>query len=219
MVNHQGEFYFMDQFENLKTNFNRTVDNLLNELSKTKEIVAAIADKDLICEPIIITSEELISVDSENVEKSLVNRLESLGNKQNCIYIFELENENNIEAVKNKFKQKKDEKDEKDKKEQKFQYNLPKNNKVKNSNVLYVGSKKDKLQKRLYQHLGINLGDQKGGTYALYLSKWWQKDFPNVKITAYSLQEDVSYTQLVFIEDCFSEMLNPLFGKKGSNSK
>lgn len=204
----------MDQFENLKTKFNRTADNLLNELSKTKEIVAAIADKDLICEPIIITSEELISVDSENVEKSLVNRLESLGNKQNCIYIFELENENNIEAVKNNFEQKK-----KDKKEKIFQYNLPKNNKVENSNVLYVGSKKDELQKRLYQHLGINLGNQNGSTYALYLSKWWQKDFPNVKITAYSLQEDVSYTQLVFIEDCFSEMLNPLFGKKGSNSK
>ena len=204
----------MDQFENLKTNYNRTADNFLNELSKTKEIVAAISDKDIVCEPIIITSEELISVDSENVEKSLVNRLESLGNKQNCIYIFELENENNIEAVKNNFEQKK-----KDKKEQKFPYNLPKNNKVKNSKVLYVGSKKDKLQKRLYQHLGINLGDQKGSTYALYLSKWWQKDFPNVKITAYSLQEDVSYTQLVFIEDCFSEMLNPLFGRKGSNSK
>lgn len=204
----------MDQFENLKTNYNRTADNFLNELSKTKEIVAAIADKDLICEPIIITSEELISVDSENVEKSLVNRLESLGNKQNCIYIFELENENNIEAVKNNFEKKK-----KEKKAQKFQYNLPKNNKVENSNVLYVGSKKDELQNRLYQHLGINLGNQNGSTYALYLSKWWQKDFPNVKITAYSLQEDVSYTQLVFIEDCFSEMLNPLFGKKGSNSK
>jgi len=201
----------MDQFENLKTKYNRKVDNLLTELCKTKEIVAAIADKDLICEPIIITSEELISVDSENVEKSLVNRLESLGNKQNCIYIFELENENNIEAVKNNFEQKR--------KEEKFQYNLPKNNKVKKSNVLYVGSKKDKLQNRLYQHLGINLGDQKGGTYALYLSKWWQKDFPNVKITVYSLQENVSYTQLVFIEDRFSEILNPLFGKKGSNSK
>jgi len=201
----------MDQFENLKTNYNRTADKFLNELCKTKEIVAAIADKDLICEPIIITSEELISVDSENVEKSLVNRLESLGNKQNCIYIFELENENNIEAVKNNFEQKR--------KEEKFQYNLPKNNKVDNSNVLYVGSKKDELQNRLYQHLGINLGNQNGSTYALYLSKWWQKDFPNVKITAYSLQEDVSYTQLVFIEDCFSEMLNPLFGKKGSNSK
>ena len=201
----------MDQFENLKTNYNRTADNFLNELSKTKEIVAAITDKDLVCEPIIITSEELISVDSENVEKSLVNRLESLGNKQNCIYIFELENENNIEAVKNNFEQKR--------KEQKFQYNLPKNNKVENSKVLYVGSKKDELQNRLYQHLGINLGNQNGSTYALYLSKWWQKDFPNVKITAYSLQENVSYTQLVFIEDCFSEMLNPLFGKKGSNSK
>lgn len=204
----------MDQFENLKTNYNRTADNLLNELCKTKEIVAAITDKDLVCEPIIITSEELISVDSENVEKSLVNRLESLGNKQNCIYIFELENENNIEAVKNNFEQKK-----KEKKEQKFQYNLPKNNKVENSSVLYVGSKKDKLKKRLYQHLGINLGNQKGSTYSLYLSKWWQKDFPNVKITVYSLQENVSYTQLVFIEDRFSEMLNPLFGKKGSNSK
>ena len=204
----------MDQFENLKTNYNRTADNFLNELSKTKEIVAAITDKDLACEPIIITSEELISVDSENVEKSLVNRLESLGNKENCIYIFELENENNIEAVKNNFEQKK-----KDKKAQKFQYNLPKNNKVEKSNVLYVGSKKDELQNRLYQHLGINLGNQNGSTYALYLSKWWQKDFPNVKITAYSLQEDVSYTQLVFIEDCFSEMLNPLFGRKGSNSK
>lgn len=204
----------MDQFENLKTNYNRTADNFLTELCKTKEIVAAITDKDLVCEPIIITSEELISVDSENVEKSLVNRLESLGNKQNCIYIFELENENNIEAVKNNFEQKK-----KEKKAQKFQYNLPKNNKVENSNVLYVGSKKDELQNRLYQHLGINLGNQNGSTYALYLSKWWQKDFPNVKITAYSLQEDLSYTQLVFIEDCFSEMLNPLFGKKGSNSK
>ena len=204
----------MDQFENLKTNYNRTADNFLNELSKTKEIVAAITDKDLVCEPIIITSEELISVASENVEKSLVNRLESLGNKQNCIYIFELENENNIEAVKNNFEKKK-----KEKKAQKFQYNLPKNNKVDNSNVLYVGSKKDELQNRLYQHLGINLGNQNGSTYALYLSKWWQKDFPNVKITAYSLQEDVSYTQLVFIEDCFSEMLNPLFGKRGSNSK
>ena len=214
MRNYQGEFYFMDQFENLKTNYNRTADNFLNELSKTKEIVAAITDKDLVCEPIIITSEELISVDSENVENSLVNRLESLGNKQNCIYIFELENENNIEAVKNNFEQKK-----KDKKAQKFQYNLPKNNKVENSNVLYVGSKKDELQNRLYQHLGINLGNQNGSTYALYLSKWWQKDFPNVKITAYSFQENVSYTQLVFIEDCFSEMLNPLFGKKGSNSK
>ena len=87
----------MDQFENLKTNYNRTADNFLNELCKTKEIVAAITDKDLVCETIIITSEELISVDSENVEKSLVNRLESLGNKQNCIYIFELENENNID--------------------------------------------------------------------------------------------------------------------------
>ena len=204
----------MDQFENLKTNYNKTADKFLNELCKTKEIVAAITDKDLVCEPIIITSEELISVDSENVEKSLVNRLESLGNKQNCIYIFELENENNIEAVKNNFEQKK-----KEKKAQNFQYNLPKNNKVENSNVLYVGSKKDELQNRLYQHLGINLGNQNGSTYALYLSKWWQKDFPNVKITAYSLQEDVSYTQLVFIEDCFSEMLNPLFGKKGSNSK
>ena len=204
----------MDQFENLKTNYNRTADNFLNELSKTKEIVAAITDKDLVCEPIIITSEELISVDSENVENSLVTRLESLGNKQNCIYIFELENENNIEAVKNNFEKKK-----KEKKAQKFQYNLPKNNKVENSNVLYVGSKKDKLQNRLYQHLGINLGNQNGSTYALYLSKWWQKDFPNVKITAYSLQEDVSYTQLVFIEDCFSEILNPLFGKQGSNSK
>ena len=204
----------MDQFENLKTNYNRTVDNLLTELCKTKEIVAAIADKDLICESIIITSEELISVDSENVEKSLVNRLESLGNKQKCIYIFELENENNIEAVKNNFEQKK-----KDKKDQKFKYNLPKNNKVEKSNVLYVGSKKDKLQKRLYQHLGINLGKQKGSTYALYLSKWWQKDFPNVKIIVYSLQEDVSHTQLVFIEDRFSEIFNPLFGKKGSNSK
>lgn len=204
----------MEQFENLKTNYNRTADKLLNELSKTKEIVAAITDKDLVCEPIIITSEELISVDSENVEKSLVNRLESLGNKQNCIYIFELENENNIEAVKNNFEQKK-----KDKKAQKFQYNLPKNNKVENSNVLYVGSKKDELQNRLYQHLGINLGNQKGSTYALYLSKWWQKDFPNVKITVYSFQENVSYTQLVFIEDRFSEMLNPLFGRKGSNSK
>ena len=204
----------MDQFENLKTNYNRTADKFLNELCKTKEIVAAITDKDLVCEPIIITSEELISVDSENVENSLVNRLESLGNKQNCIYIFELENENNIEAVKNNFEQKK-----KEKKAQKFQYNLPKNNKVENSNVLYVGSKKDELQNRLYQHLGINLGNQNGSTYALYLSKWWQKDFPNVKITAYSLQENVSYTQLVFIEDCFSEMLNPLFGKQGSNSK
>ena len=204
----------MDQFKNLKTNFNKTADNFLNELSKTKEIVAAITDKDLVCEPIIITSEELISVDSENVEKSLVNRLESLGNKQNCIYIFELENENNIEAVKNNFEKKK-----KEKKAQKFQYNLPKNNKVENSKVLYVGSKKDELQNRLYQHLGINLGNQNGSTYALYLSKWWQKDFPNVKITAYSLQEDVSYTQLVFIEDCFSEILNPLFGKQGSNSK
>ena len=204
----------MEQFENLKTNYNRTADNFLNELSKTKEIVAAITDKDLVCEPIIITSEELISVDSENVENSLVNRLESLGNKQNCIYIFELENENNIEAVKNNFEKKK-----KEKKAQKFQYNLPKNNKVENSNVLYVGSKKDELQNRLYQHLGINLGNQNGSTYALYLSKWWQKDFPNVKITAYSLQENVSYTQLVFIEDCFSEILNPLFGKQGSNSK
>ena len=97
----------MDQFKNLKTNFNKTADNFLNELSKTKEIVAAITDKDLVCEPIIITSEELISVDSENVEKSLVTRLESLGNKQNCIYIFELENENNIEAVKNNFEKKK----------------------------------------------------------------------------------------------------------------
>ena len=204
----------MDQFENLKTNYNRIADNFLNELSKTKEIVAAITDKDLVCEPIIITSEELFSVDSENVEKSLVNRLESLGNKQNCIYIFELENENNIEAVKNNFEKKK-----KEKKAQKFQYNLPKNNKVDNSKVLYVGSKKDELQNRLYQHLGINLGNQNGSTYALYLSKWWQKDFPNVKITAYSLQENVSYTQLVFIEDCFSEILNPLFGKQGSNSK
>ena len=204
----------MEQFENLKTNYNRTADNFLNELSKTKEIVAAITDKDLVCEPIIITSEELTSVDSENVENSLVNRLESLGNKQNCIYIFELENENNIEAVKNNFEKKK-----KEKKAQKFQYNLPKNNKVENSKVLYVGSKKDELQNRLYQHLGINLGKQNGSTYALYLSKWWQKDFPNVKITAYSLQENVSYTQLVFIEDCFSEILNPLFGKQGSNSK
>mgnify|MGYP003463149796 CR=1 FL=1 len=102
----------MEQFENLKTNYNKTAENLLNELCKTKEIVAAITDKDLVCEPIIITSEELISVDSENVEKYLVNRLESLGNKQNCIYIFELENENNIEAVKNNFEQKKKEKED-----------------------------------------------------------------------------------------------------------
>lgn len=110
MGNHQGEFYFMEQFENLKTNYNKTADKFLNELCKTKEIVAAITDKDIVCEPIIITSEELISVDSENVENSLVNRLESLGNKQNCIYIFELENENNIEAVKNNFEKKKKEK-------------------------------------------------------------------------------------------------------------
>ena len=36
---------FMEQFENLKTKYNRTADNLLTELCKTKEIVAAIADK------------------------------------------------------------------------------------------------------------------------------------------------------------------------------
>ncbi|MFC2387172.1 hypothetical protein, partial [Treponema socranskii] len=58
-----------------------------------------------------------------------------------------------------------------------------------------------------------------GSTYALYLSSWWKNEFPNIKITAFRFPENISPIQLQFIEDTFSEILNPLFGKRGPNSR
>ena len=195
----------MDLLETIKTNYSSIADALIKEQTETKGIVANMTSEMFAAEPVVITSEQLIS-------GSDLKEIEAFSRKKNCVYIITLENENCISEIKTTFELKK-----KEKKEHEFQWNLPKSNEI-NSCTLYVGSTQDDLAKRLYQHLGVNLGKQSGSTYALYLSKWWKKEFPAVKISAFQFTE-ASKTQLQFIEDTFSEILKPMFGKRGPNTK
>ncbi len=84
----------------------------------------------------------------------------------------------------------------------------------KNNEVLYVGSKENKLYDRLSQHLGI-IKNSGRSTYSLYLKDWWE-DHSSLTITIWNLTNAVTSDVLQIIEDSIWEELRPLFGKKGS---
>lgn len=78
------------------------------------------------------------------------------------------------------------------------------------SPVMYVGSSRTGIKKRISEHLGD--GSEK--TYALHLNCWFKG---KAKITIYVYQETPDVLQI--IEDAFSHQLSPAFGKRGSNNK
>ena len=78
------------------------------------------------------------------------------------------------------------------------------------TSILYVGSSRTGLKKRIDQHMG--LGHPK--TYALQLKHWFTGKW---KITVW--QYDVSAQVLQILEDDLSDRLRPAFGKQGGNNK
>jgi len=75
------------------------------------------------------------------------------------------------------------------------------------NDVLYVGSSRKDLRKRLLQHMGY--GSE--STYALHLNKWFKGQ---IKITI--KQYDVSDDVLQLIEDSIAFDLQPAFGRRGA---
>ncbi|WP_212565246.1 hypothetical protein [Treponema vincentii] len=209
----------MELLEKLKKNYDKYSDNIIQKCNATKTIVSGMnSDRNLVYDPIVIKSEYLVSASLKN---DFIERIKNFSGEKNCIYIFEICDCERLEDIKKIFDEKK-----KEKKENRFPFNLPLSNNANKSKVLYVGSKKGNLHERLFLHLGLNRTNRSGSfkkksgsTYALYLSSWWKNEFPNIKITVFRFSEDILPIQLQFIEDTFSEMLCPLFGKKGSNSK
>ena len=205
----------MDLLEILKKNYDRCADNIIQKSTTTKAVVSAMDNCNLIYEAIEISSKELVSA---SFKKDFIERIKNFASEKNCIYIFKIDNDKCLEDIKKIFDDKK--------KDKSFPFNLPQNNNVTKSEVLYVGSKRENLHERLFLHLGLNRTNRtgsfkkkSGSTYALYLSSWWKNEFPNIKITAFRFPENISPIQLQFIEDTFSEILNPLFGKRGPNSR
>lgn len=78
------------------------------------------------------------------------------------------------------------------------------------SSVLYVGSSRAGIKKRINEHMG--LGSK--GTYALQLEHWFRGTW---KITV--RQYDVSAQVLQILEDDLADRLRPAFGKRGGNNK
>ncbi|MFM1911030.1 MAG: hypothetical protein RJB18_421 [Pseudomonadota bacterium] len=78
------------------------------------------------------------------------------------------------------------------------------------SPVMYVGSSRTGIKKRISEHLG----DGSKKTYALHLDCWFKG---KVKITIYVYQEAPEVLQI--IEDALSHQLSPAFGKRGGNNK
>ena len=78
------------------------------------------------------------------------------------------------------------------------------------SNVMYVGSSRTGVKKRIEQHIG------KGhkATYALHLSHWFKGKF-KITVTEYDVTNEV----LQILEDDLSDCLAPAFGKRGGNSR
>lgn len=98
-------------------------------------------------------------------------------------------------------------------KNQKPQIALARINKVdsKLSNVLYVGSSKT-LVSRMRQHFG--LGPQK--TYALHMSQWAKGIQGSFRIRLMCFDQNIDDDVLQVIEDMYSKVLCPIFGRRGS---
>ncbi len=79
------------------------------------------------------------------------------------------------------------------------------------SSVLYVGSSKTGVRKRLAQHLG----DGHMKTYALNLKHWFGARKMKITVHEYDVSSDV----LQIIEDATAYELSPAFGKTGSNGR
>jgi len=84
----------------------------------------------------------------------------------------------------------------------------PKLNKA--SSVMYVGSSRTGVKKRISQHIG----NGPESTYALHLSHWFTGDY---KITI--IQYDVTDEVLQILEDELADRLKPAFGKRGGNNR
>jgi hypothetical protein len=78
------------------------------------------------------------------------------------------------------------------------------------SKVMYVGSSRTGVKKRIEQHMGQGYK----GTYALHLSHWFNGKY-KITVQEYNVSDDV----LQIIEDDLSDKLKPAFGKQGSNNK
>ena len=80
------------------------------------------------------------------------------------------------------------------------------------SQVLYVGSSRSNIRKRLAQHLGFG----HKSTYALHLNQWYQGQY---KITIHQYADTLPADVLQLIEDDLADQLQPAFGKSGANNK
>ena len=86
----------MDLLETIKTNYSSIADALIKEQTETKGIVANMTSEMFAAEPVVITSEQLIS-------GSDLKEIEAFSRKKNCVYIITLENENCISEIKTTF--------------------------------------------------------------------------------------------------------------------
>ena len=71
----------MDLLETIKTNYSSIADALIKEQTETKGIVANMTSEMFAAEPVVITSEQLIS-------GSDLKEIEAFSRKKNCVYII-----------------------------------------------------------------------------------------------------------------------------------
>lgn len=78
------------------------------------------------------------------------------------------------------------------------------------STVMYVGSSRTNVKKRISQHVGYG----PKSTHALHLSHWFNGDY-KITVTSYDVTDEV----LQILEDDLADQLKPAFGKRGGNNR
>ncbi|OTG78981.1 hypothetical protein B9T33_13530 [Acinetobacter sp. ANC 5054] len=76
--------------------------------------------------------------------------------------------------------------------------------------ILYVGSSRTGVHKRLKQHLGFG----PKGTYALHMNEWFQGEY---QISLRQYPATIAPQVLQLLEDDLAQSLKPAFGKLGAN--
>jgi len=146
---------------------------------------------------------EPIAQPFESANVTLDTDLTELKNSCGChIYIFKLTDEGaNAADVRNTLLQQKQGNPQK---------KYPKVN-PKPSMILYVGSSRGAIYRRVLQHLGAC----PDATYALKLNDWFR-----CRVTLHVRNYgNIESNVLQIIEDCIAQRLQPMFGKQGGNGR
>lgn len=186
----------------MKLNFEELIDDRTNKLTNKIESLNSFKNTLKLIDPIDFNLE---TIEEKVIVQDKVTYFEFLKEKKGAfVYIFEIIDETLVEDIKDRFCKYKKTKKVSNMQKRATPF-LPNNIKENTSKILYVGSIKNGLHKRIKEHLGYG----SASTGALHLKYWMSKScYLNIHLIPIE-NVDLTYD----IEAAIASKLKPLIGK------